>query len=137
MISMTFTGPLSVKLLQALFCKSCLFYKRERQNRRLRFRTIKVYPKDLRELPGQPEPAASWHSGFRRGAHARPQTTPVHHAGRRRGSRVAAGLCSTVACTRIDLASGYQRPRHLHRHSKTALGEVAAGTMIAAQPTTA
>ena len=29
MISMTFTGPLSVKLLQVLFCKSCFFYKRE------------------------------------------------------------------------------------------------------------
>ena len=50
MISMTFTGPLSVKLLQALFCKSCLFYKREHQNRRLdseQFRTIQIQPKDL------------------------------------------------------------------------------------------
>src|SRR5215831_3065196 len=31
------------------------------------FRTIQVYPKDLRVLPGHPEPAVSWHSGFRRG----------------------------------------------------------------------
>src|SRR5262249_38285171 len=29
------------------------------------FRTIQVYPKDLRALPGHPEPAVSWHSGFR------------------------------------------------------------------------
>ena len=28
-----------------------------------RFRTIQVYPKDLRALPGHPEPAVSWHSG--------------------------------------------------------------------------
>src|SRR2546429_5671628 len=34
------------------------------------FRTIQVYPKDLRALPGHPEPAVSWHSGFRGGAHA-------------------------------------------------------------------
>jgi hypothetical protein len=54
-----------------------------------RFRTIQVYPKDLRALPGHPEPAVSWHNGFREGAHARPKTTPVHHAARRRG-RVAA-----------------------------------------------
>src|ERR1700747_1341805 len=55
-----------------------------------RFRTIQVYPKDLRVLPGHPEPAASWHSGFRRGAHARPKTRPVLHAARRRGGSVAA-----------------------------------------------
>ena len=35
------------------------------------FRTIQVYPKDLRALPGHPEPAVSWHSGFRGGAHPR------------------------------------------------------------------
>jgi hypothetical protein len=29
-----------------------------------RFRTIQGYPKDLRALPGHPEPAVSWHSGF-------------------------------------------------------------------------
>jgi hypothetical protein len=53
---------------------------------------VHVYPKDLRVLPGHPEPALSWHSGFRGGAHARPQTTPVHYAARRRGSRrLAAG----------------------------------------------
>src|SRR5256886_3392632 len=34
--------------------------------------------------------AVSWPSGFRRGAHARPNTTPVHHAAGRRGGRVAA-----------------------------------------------
>jgi hypothetical protein len=28
--------------------------------------------------PNDPEPAVSWLSGFRRGAHARPKTTPVH-----------------------------------------------------------
>jgi hypothetical protein len=55
-----------------------------------RFRTIQVYPKDLRALPGHPEPAVSWHSGFRGGAHARPKTTPVHHAARRRGGFVDA-----------------------------------------------
>src|SRR5205814_8469677 len=54
------------------------------------FRTIQVYPKDLRALPVHPKPALSWHSGFRGGAHARPQTTPVHHAARRCGSGVAA-----------------------------------------------
>jgi hypothetical protein len=41
------------------------------------FRTFQVYPKDLRALPGHPEPAVSWHSGFRGGAHARHKTTPV------------------------------------------------------------
>ena len=31
-----------------------------------RFRTIQVYPKDLRALPVHPEPGVSWHiSGFR------------------------------------------------------------------------
>src|SRR4029077_13195739 len=53
-------------------------------------RTFQVYPKDLRVLPGHAEPAVSWHSGFRGGAHARPKTTAVHHAAGRRGSRVAA-----------------------------------------------
>src|SRR5215471_12273437 len=53
-------------------------------------RTIQVFPKDLRVLPGHPEPAVSWHSGFRGGAHARPETAPVHHAARRRGGCVAA-----------------------------------------------
>ena len=55
------------------------------------FRTIQVCPKDLRALPGQPEPAVSWHSGFRGGAHARPKTTPVHHAPWRRGGLAARG----------------------------------------------
>src|SRR5256884_2854033 len=55
-----------------------------------RFRTIQVCPKDLRALPGHPEPAVSWHSGFRGGAHARPKTTLVDHASRRRGGGVAA-----------------------------------------------
>jgi len=52
------------------------------------FRTIQAYPKDLRALPVHPEPAVSWHSGFRGGAHARHKTTPVHHAAWR-SSRVA------------------------------------------------
>src|SRR5438445_13863845 len=55
------------------------------------FRTIQACPKDLRALPGHPEPAVSWHSGFRGGAHARPKTTPVHHASRRRGVVAARG----------------------------------------------
>src|SRR5262249_35907834 len=57
---------------------------------RLRFRTFQICAKDLRALPGHPEPAVSWHSGFRGGAHARRKATPVHHAARRRGGRVAA-----------------------------------------------
>src|SRR5262249_27444998 len=53
-------------------------------------------PKDVRELLVHPEPAVSWHSGFRGGAHARPKATPVHHAARRRGGRVATyGASST------------------------------------------
>src|SRR5215813_8884619 len=59
-------------------------------NLALRNRTIQVYPKDLRALPVHPEPAVSWHSGFRGGAHARHKTTPVLHAAQRRSSRVAA-----------------------------------------------
>jgi hypothetical protein len=47
-------------------------------------------PLCLRALPGHPEPAVSWPSGFRGGAHARPQATPVHRAARRRGGGVAA-----------------------------------------------
>jgi type 1 fimbriae regulatory protein FimB/type 1 fimbriae regulatory protein FimE len=39
--------------------------------------------------PNDPEPAVSWLSGFRRGAHARPKTTPVHYAARRRRGDVA------------------------------------------------
>jgi hypothetical protein len=54
-----------------------------------RFRTIQGYPKDLRVLSGHAEPAVSWHSGFRGGAHVRPKTTPVHHAPRRRGGVAA------------------------------------------------
>src|SRR5262249_11681802 len=54
------------------------------------FRRFQVCPKDLRELPGHPEPAVSWHSGFRGGAHARPKTTPVHYAAERRCGGVAA-----------------------------------------------
>src|SRR5262249_32692800 len=41
-------------------------------------------------LPGHPERAVSWHSGL--GAHARPKTTPVHHAARRRGSMAGDGV---------------------------------------------
>jgi hypothetical protein len=59
-----------------------------------RFRST---PRTCRSLPVHPEPAVSWHSGFRRGAHARPKATTVHHAARRcggvaaRGARAAAG----------------------------------------------
>src|SRR6266446_816472 len=59
------------------------------------FRTIQVYPKDLRALPGHPEPAVSWHGGFRGGAHVRPKTTSVHHAAWRH-DRVAA-RCARAA----------------------------------------
>jgi hypothetical protein len=54
------------------------------------FRTIQVWPKDLGALPEHPEPAVSWHSGFRGGAHARRKATPVLHAAWRRSGRVAA-----------------------------------------------
>jgi hypothetical protein len=36
-----------------------------------------------------PEPALSWHSGFRGGAHARHKTASFHHALRRRGDGLA------------------------------------------------
>src|SRR4051812_27525133 len=55
-----------------------------------RFRTIQACPKDLAALPMHPEAAVAWHDGFRRGAHARHGTTPVHHARWRRCGRVAA-----------------------------------------------
>src|SRR5437763_14934866 len=42
------------------------------QPRSRRFRTIQPYPKDLRVLPGHPDPAVSWHSGFRGGAGEEP-----------------------------------------------------------------
>src|SRR5262245_13493653 len=104
------------------------------------FGTFQVYPKDLRTLPRHPDPAVSWHSGFRGGAHARPKKTPVHHAARRRGGGMAArgaraatseaadcrihrlecfGLesmdcqfCAAIACTRLD-----RRPHHRDRVS--------------------
>jgi hypothetical protein len=60
-----------------------------------RFRTIQGCPKDLGALPGHPEPAVSWHSGFRGGAHARPKTTPVDHAAQRRG---CIGVAARGAC---------------------------------------
>ena len=62
-----------------------------------RFRTIQVCPKDLRELPGHPEPAVSWHSGFRGGVHARPKMTPVHYAAERRGGLSARGARAAAA----------------------------------------
>src|SRR5215471_12143315 len=68
------------------------------------FRTIQVYPKDLPALPVHPEPAVSWHSGFRGGAHARPQTRPVHHASRRRGRVAARRACAAVARRRTGNA---------------------------------
>jgi hypothetical protein len=45
-----------------------------------RFRST---PRTCGALPAHPEPTVSWHRGFRRGAHARHKTTPVHHAARR------------------------------------------------------
>src|SRR5262249_44819084 len=64
-----------------------------------RFRTIQVYPKDLRALPRHSEPAVSWHSGFRGGAHAQHKTTPVHFAAGRRGLFVS--LCKHGSAGRI------------------------------------
>jgi hypothetical protein len=46
-------------------------------------------PRTCGALPLHPDPALSWHSGFREGAHARRGTTPVHHAGRRRSRGMA------------------------------------------------
>src|SRR5262245_20149860 len=64
------------------------------------FRTIQVCPKDLRALPVHPEPTVSWHSGFRGGAHARPKTTRVHHAHRRRGRVAARGARAATSRAR-------------------------------------
>src|SRR5262249_2175465 len=62
------------------------------------FRTIQVRPKDLGALPEHPEPAVSWHSGFRGGAHARHKASRVHHTARRSDSRVAArGACAAAS----------------------------------------
>jgi hypothetical protein len=44
------------------------------------FRTIQVYPKDLRVLPDHPQPAVSLARRVPGGAHVRPQATPVHRA---------------------------------------------------------
>jgi Putative transposase len=64
---------------------------------------IQVYLKDLRALPVHPEPALSWHRGFRRGAHARHKTTPVSHASRRHCGRVAArGACAATRTNATD-----------------------------------
>jgi hypothetical protein len=54
-------------------------------------------------LLGHPEPAVSWHGGFRGGAHARPKATPVPYAARRRGGRVAAGGARSriLICPRV------------------------------------
>src|SRR5262245_36667421 len=41
-------------------------------------------------LSAHPEPAVSWPRGFRRGAHARHKTAPIHHVARRRRGVVAA-----------------------------------------------
>ena len=60
------------------------------QSRKCNYFVFEEQAADLRVLPGHPEPAVSWHSGFRRGAHARHKTTPVHLAARWYGSDVAA-----------------------------------------------
>jgi hypothetical protein len=53
----------------------------------------------LRMLPGHPEPALSWRTGFRGGAHARPKAAPVHRAARRRGGVAASGIGTWVSST--------------------------------------
>ena len=52
--------------------KPRLWRRRKHEDLQMRatppFRTIQVCSKDLRALPVHPEPAVSWHSGFRGGA---------------------------------------------------------------------
>jgi hypothetical protein len=67
----------------------------------LGFRTIQVYPNDVRALPGHPELAVSWQNGFRGGAHARPLATPVPDAARRRGGGVAAHGARPAAAHKV------------------------------------
>jgi ABC transporter substrate binding protein len=96
-------------------------------------------------LSGHPEPAVSWHSGFRGGAHARRRTTPVHHDARRgygvaaRGEGAAAGgspksrLClsrsKTVMAARMEAimtglrASGYAAPTQIEIVARIAEGD--------------
>jgi hypothetical protein len=85
-----------------------------------RFRSA---PRTCGALPGHAEPAVSWHSGFRGGAHARYKATPVHHAARRRdsgvaarGARAAAGRAA-AACRRAHRFCGGRsgRARYLRR----------------------
>src|SRR5262245_25221988 len=88
---------------------------------------LRSYLYSERALPVHPEPAVSWHSGFRRGAHARRKTTPVHHVHRRddrvaaRGARAATGDAggrifersityydaARLAALRLSLSEGY------------------------------
>src|SRR5262245_36719834 len=48
-------------------------------------------------LPVHPESAVIWHSGFRGGAHARPEATPVHHACCGRGGVAACRARATAS----------------------------------------
>jgi hypothetical protein len=48
-------------------------------------------PTPITCVSGHPEPAVSWHSGLRGGAHARPKATPVHHAAEWRGGMAVRG----------------------------------------------
>src|SRR6516164_6982805 len=59
-------------------------------------------PRTCRYLPGQPWRAVSWHSGFRRGAHARPKTTPVRRAAWRCSSGMAARGAGAAAGDATD-----------------------------------
>ena len=55
-----------------------------------RYRTIQLYPEDLRALPEQPESEVRWHSGFPEGgAHARLKTTAIDHDAERRRRHIA------------------------------------------------
>ena len=57
--------PDAVALCQALFGVSPFKGDRDLPPR---FRTIQVYPKDLRALPGHPDPAVSWPQRVPRGS---------------------------------------------------------------------
>src|SRR5262249_16754742 len=79
-------------------CKSCLFYKRERQNRRLDSEHFRFAPRTCRSLCPRLDERKAERTGrsaaliaHRGGSpYASHEAARIHHAHRRRGSRVAA-----------------------------------------------